>query len=143
MKLDRELIFNKLLEVLSELKEFSTISRKLKLWTEISPSDMPALFITQNRDAVQTVRGMDQQITLYSDLYLYINIGNEIDANPYTELNPLVDKISELFMQQPYNMQTLGGLVHSAKVNGTVEYSGGLLGTTAIAIIPIEIIVNI
>ncbi|MDQ1326678.1 MAG: hypothetical protein QG564_1803 [Campylobacterota bacterium] len=141
----REQIYSALLNLVSSVAEFNTKSRRLKLWTDVAPADMPAIFLLQQNEMAETVRGMDIKWTFRPELYIYVSVGNDQNANPYAILNPILDKVTDLFNSSKLigGVQTLDGLVHSCKMVGGVETDGGVLGTVAVAIIPIEIITNI
>jgi len=140
--MNREQIYNALLDLVGNLADFQIKSRRLKVWTEVAPADMPALFLLQNNEVAETIRGMPSKWILRPELYIYVSTGNEIDGNPYEILNPILDKVTELFHPDFHqDVQTLNGLVHSAKINGGIEVDGGILGSIAVAIIPIEIII--
>ena len=142
--MNRENIYIALLNLIGTVASFNTRSRKLKLWTNVSPPDMPALFILQQKETAQTMTGMPTKWTFTPEIYIYVCTGNDETVTPYSILNPIVDAVCDLFDTQKLQegKQTLGGLVHSCKILGGIETDGGILGTTAIAIIPIEIIVN-
>ncbi len=140
--MNREQIYNALLDLVGNLADFQIKSRRLKVWTEVAPADMPALFLLQNNEVAETIRGMPSKWILRPELYIYVSTGNEIDGNPYEILNPILDKVTALFHPDFHqDVQTLNGLVHSAKINGGIEVDGGILGSIAVAIIPIEIII--
>lgn len=141
----REQIYGALLDLVSTVADFNTKSRRLKIWTDVAPADMPAIFLLQQNEMAETVRGMDIKWTFRPELYIYVSVGNDQNANPYAILNPILDKVTDLFNSSKLieGVQTLGGLVHSCKMVGGVETDGGVLGTVAVAIIPIEIITNI
>ena len=141
--MNRENIYKSLFELVGSVADFQFKSRRLKVWSDVSPSDMPALFMLQNNEVPETTRNMPTKWTFRPEFYIYVSVGNEIDANPYEILNPILDKVTSLF--HPKYLQdviTLDGLVHSAKINGAIEVDGGILGTVAVAIIPVEIIVT-
>ena len=142
--MNRENIYNSLLNLIGTVAEFKIKDRKLKIWSDISPADMPSLFLLQQKEVSETIRGLPIKWSFYPEIYIYVSVGNETNLNPYTLLNPILDKVCDLFdnTKLQEGNQTLGGLVHSCKINGGIETDGGILGTTAIAIIPIEIIVN-
>jgi hypothetical protein len=143
--MNRENIYTALLNLVGSVADFNTESRRLKMWTDVAPADMPAVFVLQQNEQAETIRGMDIKWTLRPEIYIYVSVGNDPNENPYSILNPILDKVVDLFNYNKLQngVQTLGGLVHSCKLNGGIETDGGVLGTVAIAIIPIEIITNI
>lgn len=143
MSMDREAIYSALFELLQQTPGFKSYSRRLKIWSEVAAAQMPALFLNQGSEVAETIRGMPTKWTFYCEIYIYVNVGSDQTKSPYIILNPLNDKVIKLFDAEDntYGVQTLGGLVHSVKVNGKVENDGGALGQVAISIIPLEIIV--
>lgn len=145
MKMDRELIYSRLFDLLREVSGVKTFSRRLKVWTDVSAADMPAVFLQQLDEVSETTKGLKTKWTFLLDIYVYVNVGSDPKISPYTILNPILDDIINLFDQENNEItggvNTLGGLVHSVKINGKLETDGGAFGPIAIAMIPIEIIV--
>ncbi len=142
--MERELIFTELFNLIGSIRAFKYKSRRLKMWTDIAPADMPAMFLTEGNEGVATIRGLDPRVVLSAEIYIYVNAGNDLNAVAQSIMNPILDSVTNLFNFNniDYGVQTLNGLVHSCKISGSIEKDNGVLGTTAIAIIPIEIITN-
>ncbi len=143
--INRENIYNALLNQLSTTYNFNTVSRRLKHWNDVPVAQMPALFLLQQHETVVTTTKMPQIVTLHPEVYIYVSTGTSQTINPYSILNPIIDNITNLFIASNFPNQSgnnnLGGLVHTCKINGTIDTDGGILGNIAIAIIPFEIIV--
>jgi hypothetical protein len=141
--MNRELIYSTLFTLLKTVPNLNYTSRRLRHWDDMGNGNMPAMFLMQGKETSTVKTGMPNIWTLHAEVYVYINAGSDPNVVPYSILNPIVDNIIHLFdsknLQQ--GKQTLGGLVHTVKVNGTVENDGGALGPIAIAIIPLEITV--
>lgn len=144
-KMDRELVYSTLFNLLKTVDGFNYYSRRLKHWNEVLAPDTPALFLIQGKESAQTITGMQTKWTFNADVYIYVNVGSEQEITPYSTLNPLVDSVIYLFDAENNRIsqgkQDLGGLIHEVRINGVVENDGGNLGPIAIAIIPLEIIV--
>lgn len=143
--MDREAIYDALLNLLATANNFKYKSRQYLLWEECGKEQFPALFILEGNEDYETVRGMDSKVVLNCEAYVYINNGNSNKVNHFTELNKTLDKIHTLF--KPENLfsqnQDLGGLVGSVTINGTIRKFGlDLNQNGAAAIIPIQIVVN-
>jgi len=135
----RETIYAALFSTLSAVAGFVTVSRRLKHWTDTPPAAQPALFVIQRREAVVTVPGLNPVYTLEVDAYLYAYSG-DLTASPAQLLNPLLDAVTAtLLPDAATNKQTLGGLVQHCWIEGNIETDEGVLGSQAVAIVPIRI----
>ena len=139
--MNRETIYAAAFALASGAALFNTKSRRLRHWSEVNVPEMPALFMTQKTEVAKTVTGQPTIWTLNVDFYIYA-ASEDPNVAPSTILNPLLDALTVLFVP-PVNLgrQTLGGLVHYCRVNGSIETDEGVLGSQAVAIIPIEILV--
>ena len=145
--MNRELIYQTLFDLLKNLSQITTSSRRLKHWNEVSAADMPALFLVQGKETAKTITGMPTKWSFYPEIYIYVNAGSDPNITPYSILNPIVDQCIGLFdsinNQYSGGKQILGGLVHDVRLNGLVENDGGALGPIAVCRIPLEIIIAI
>jgi hypothetical protein len=80
-----------------------------------------------------------------ADLYVYAR--NELNAEGFDSgggqvLNPLLDAIEAALAPVPVqgNVQTLGGLVSRAYIDGEIEIDEGNIDNQSVAIIPVSII---
>ena len=140
--IEREPLYAALFAKLSALPGFVTTSRKLKHWSDVGASEQPALFQAQKSETPAQSTGSPAEWKLHLDLYLYAqSVGAD---SPATILNPLLDAVCNLFEpENPVtNRCTLGGLVHYARIAGTIETDEGALGDQAVCIVPIEILVT-
>lgn len=134
-------LFNQLKDNLGT--QIKTYSRKLKAADEIAPADQPALFQVQGNQVANAQTKLPNKWTLFADLFLYVHTEGTDAQAPTELLNPLRDAIVDVIEPDTPTMeQTLGGLVHSCRINGTLEIFDGALGEQAIAVIPVEIIVT-
>ena len=105
------------------------------------PEQQPALFQVQRKETPVQLTGMPAAWKLELDLVIYVNTTGNADSVPATIMNPILDAVTSLFdATTPLGKQTLGGLVHIAKISGAIETDEGVLGDQAFALIPIEII---
>lgn len=77
-----------------------------------------------------------------ADVYIYVKTDGE---SPSSLLNPLLDAVEQALQPQHPDInqwQTLGGLATHCWIEGTIETDEGTLGDQAVAIIPINILVN-
>jgi hypothetical protein len=136
--MNREPIYSALFAKISQIEGFNTVSRRLKHWDDVTPSEQPALFQSQKSEAVSTVPGMNPVWEFHLDLYLYARSSGDPFSSPAIILNPLIDSVVAALAPDPIsNKQTLGGLVQHCWIEGAIETDEGVLGDQAVAIIPI------
>jgi hypothetical protein len=136
----RESIYAALFAKVSAAASFTTISRRLQHWTDVSPSLQPALFQAQVDETAQTVPGLNTVFVLKVDLYIYVNTAGDSTLSPSTLINPLIDSVlAALAPDKVTNKQTLGGLVEYCVVDGRIVTDEGVLGDQGVCIIPIAI----
>ena len=138
--MNRELIYSKFFDLLKSVGDFKVASRRLKHWSDVSPAQQPALFVSQRTELVTRTPGLNPVWDLHIDVYLYANTGGDKSIAPSQILNPLIDAIEAALKPNPIdNKQTLGGLVQHAWIDGAIETDEGVLGDQAVAIIPVVI----
>lgn len=145
--INREQIYSALFARFQGLKigdspAFVTTSRRLRHWGDVPSEEQPALFQAQVRETASVDTRYPTKWALRVDLYLYTKA--DMDRSPSEIMNPLVDAVVQCLQHDhPVDGRcTLGGLVHHARVNGTIETDEGTLGDQAVSIIPVEILVN-
>jgi hypothetical protein len=125
---------------------FKLATRKPSTWEGVSPDDQPALLMRQKREQALRKKGLPTVWTFHLELLLYVHTGAQNDSAiiPAEILNPLLDAIeASLAVDDQSNAAcTLGGLVSHCAINGDIEIFSGDLGDEAVAIVPIEILVN-
>ena len=117
-----------------------TIDRDFKLWSDVTAQ--PAVFVVEEGEAGEFVRGLPVKWTLDVSLWIYAQRDAQLPG--MKQINPIIDAIAQLFgtQGQPPNQQvnTLGGLVYSCGISGKVEKNSGYLGEQAIALVPLKIV---
>jgi hypothetical protein len=124
---------------------FKTATRKLATWENVAPEDQPALFLQKGTEDANKRRGLPTIWKFGFKLYLYVHTGaqNDPDIGPSQLLNPLLDAIDAALTPDDNDTNcTLGGLVSHCAINGTIEIFPGTLGDEAVAIVPIEVLVD-
>lgn len=138
----REPIFSALASKFSSLKPatFKTISRRLKHFNEVSPSEQPALFVTAGDQIATYSKHGPPTWTLIVELYIYARHDGHLDPSPI--LNPLLDAVEgALAFDDVVNGKlTLGGLVETCRIEGQVQVHEGAVGDQSIMIIPVQIL---
>lgn len=138
--MNREAIYAALFALVSPVSGFVTVSRTLRHWNDVSPSEQPALFQAQGSQLPGSppAPGGPRSWALDAKLYLY---ANKDGLSPGEVINPLVDAIAALFDPTAIGgPQTLGGRVQWVRIEGAIETDEGNLGSQAVVIIPIKIL---
>lgn len=137
--MNREPIYSALFAKVSIAPGMQTVSRRLRHWADVPPTDQPALFQIQKSETTTQLKGVPVKWTAKVDLYLYVNMSDP-NNTPSTLLNYYLDAIESALAPDISGFQTLGGLVSHCWIGGSVETDEGVLGDQAVAIIPIEIL---
>ena len=138
----REEIIAALFELALTATTFNTSNRRLQLWSKVS--SFPALFIQTvgSHYPPRDVRGLPPKRTISAELWVYTDVGKNPNANPEEALNDILDAIeAALAPSVVSNVQTLGGLVSHAWIEGEIEQFPGVLDGIAKAIIPVKILI--
>jgi hypothetical protein len=142
---NREAITSALWDRVSSIDGVKTASRKIRHFTDVSPTEMPAVFLGVDGATSQAERGRPAEWTLKFSVYLYCHDASK--AGPWESLNVLVDAV-ETTLRRPAaewmpgvtgGPTTLGGLVHHAGMT-SVETDEGNLGDLGVAICSVEIL---
>ncbi len=138
----RETIIQALFSLALTAATFNTSGRRLLLWSKVS--SFPALFVqsTGTHYPPREPRGIPPKRTITAELWVYTDVGKDPNANPEQGLNDIIDAIeTALAPNIVSNVQTLGGLVSHAWIEGEIEQFPGVLDGIAKAIIPVKILV--
>jgi hypothetical protein len=123
---------------------FRRVSRRLKLWTDVPPSEQPALFITEHDEnlAYQS-EGLPGKTTMGCDLFIYFATGKDKNATPSIDLNHILDGIDAVLKPAAaYGFkQTLGGLVSHVRIEGKIFKDPGDTDDQGLIVIPLKIFV--
>lgn len=142
MAFDREAIYQALQTRLSGALAPVKVSRRVKLWTEVPPSEQPIVFIDQGDQAGEGQYMKPTKWVLKASVYAYVH--NTTADGPAPALNNLVKSIEEALSCVPGETganggpTTLGGLVTSCRVIGVTD-SGGALADQGVAVIDLEV----
>jgi hypothetical protein len=122
---------------------FVTVSRRLKLWSDVPKSQRPALFVAEHREqpSYQT-EALPVKTTLSVDLFIYID-SSDRNTIPAAALNTMLDAIDAALKPAPAdnNRQTLGGLVSHCRIDGQVLKDPGDLDGDGLLWVPLKILV--
>ena len=135
----REPIYAALFALLAAAPGLVTTSRRLQHWGDVPAASQPALFMEEQDETATTQTGLPSRWTLAVDVYLYVR--SDGGAAPGPIMNPLLDYIVQALAYLPGQyVQTLGGLVAYARIDGNVKRFQSVLDSQAVAMIPIKIL---
>lgn len=150
MAVDFERIASAVFNVASGAARFTTIDRRLRHWTNVSPAEQPALFMSEKGGEGRTERGMSNAPvvwTLTYDFYIYVYT-SDMTISPAIQLNQLVTAVDRAFSPTfapdgaitGFNTLGLEGMVIWTRVMGRLQTDEGVLDNQAIAIVPVEVL---
>lgn len=121
---------------------FRTISRRVRLWTDVNPADQPALFMQQVSERAEYAgRNIPIKWDLFVDVPVYVFGGQGPDDSPMPLLNAAIDAIESLFPPGGPKPTTFGLRgVSEVRIFGDVEIGQGNLSGQGVAVIPIRIV---
>lgn len=133
----REPIYAALFALGQSVGSFTTKSRILKHWADVSQAETPALFQSQKDELATQQRGTPPKWDGGVTWYIYLD-GS--DQNPPSVLlNTILDAVEKALAPPPaQDVQTLGGLVSHCWVEGPIQTDEGTLGTRAVALVSIK-----
>jgi hypothetical protein len=142
---NREAITSALWTRVANIASIKTAERRLRHFSEVTPSEMPAVFLGVDEATADQERGRKASWSLKFSVYIYCHEASSI--GPSGALNTLIDAVdaalqirgSEFQPGQTFGPTTLGGLVSHAWVAG-VETDEGSLGDLGVAICSIEVL---
>lgn len=121
---------------------FKTVSRRWQDPSQVSPADRPALYQVQKDELTGTsVNGLPIHAKMTVDLVLYTSGDSEPSSIPSTELNSLLDAVEVAIRSAtPGIAQSLGGKASHCRIEGKIEIVENVMGSMALAVIPVEIL---
>lgn len=124
---------------------FRTISRQVRLWSEVDPADQPALFMDEKKEEAITdprgPRGIPIKWELFVDVPVYAFGGQGPDDSAAPVINAALDAIESLFPPGGPKVQTLGiPGVSEIRIFGAIEIGQGNKSGQGIAVVPIRIV---
>ena len=141
--IQREAIYAALFAQLASAAPFVTASRRLRHWNEVTPTELPALFLRQKSETAEMpVLGAPPVWTLVVEAHLYAHCSDPY-ASPASVLNPLIDAVeAALAPAVAIGVQNLGlpVTVQHTSIAGKIAIDEGAIRDQAVAVIPIEIL---
>ena len=125
----------------SPARGFAYTSHRLQLWDDVPAQ--PAM-MTQEGDEqwTQTTRGLPIRVWSYRIVVYHRTGADSSVERPADESSLILEALeSAIPSLDPDLRQTLGGLVHSVKIVGTVMKDDGAMDGQAMLVVPVEITV--
>ena len=118
---------------------FATVSRKLKLFSDVPPQARPALFVTEHHET-SSFQSENTPVKLSMDLNLFIYTNSRAATVPATDLNVILDAIDAALAPNCTGRQDLGGNVSHCRIEGQVMKDPGDIDGDGFLWIPIKIL---
>jgi hypothetical protein len=139
----REASYAALFGALSAMQTGGTValaSRKLLLLKEVNNPQLPALFMQVDRQTSVQKPGTPAKRTLHALVYLYA-ANPDPNSPASTQLNGLIDATEAVLAPPPgQQVQTLGGVVAHAWIEGAIEVYEAPKGQRAAAVVPVAML---
>ncbi len=134
-------LFAKLLPLLSTSGgPIVTLSRRLRTLDDMNDPELPALFVTLDKQTRQVKAGLPPRRTLGARLFLYVSSPDQHVASGI-QLNTLLDAIEAALAPTGIAaQQTLGGVVAHAWIEGVIETFEAIKTSRAAAGIPVTML---
>lgn len=140
MNVTREQVYGALFNILSAIPGLKKSSRRLEHWDEVPFADTPALYQVQSSESISKVPSQPSRRVFRVEVYVYVKVDEGTSVVPAAIMNPILDSIEDSLSGNPHNrMNTLGGLVFDAHIDGEIETDGGVISQTMVAIVPIVV----
>jgi hypothetical protein len=147
MQVNREVIAQALETQLGKVKDlypFKTVSRRARIWTNVTPSEQPALYL------IKVSEGYDQSTwgaARYRLKYLmlcYLRADAQPNVVAEVEINKALDALdATLAGKPPGTKQTLYGIVENCWIDGDVMIDTGILDQQIVIVVPVSILTGI
>lgn len=141
MSTTREQAYDALYAKLQAVPGVATCTRRLRHWNDVPPEQQPAVYLQVGSESRSNAgRRLPPRVELTANVYLYVQT-EEGEAGRV--LNPMLDALDSAIAVPPGNdTQTLGGVVHHCWIDGTTQIFEGDLGSQAVAIVPINMLIT-
>lgn len=143
---DREAIFAALFSLWSTGYAWkNTPARRVRLWTDVPTEQRPAAFQFEGHDEVwDWSNSANPKATFEASIFIYTSAPDPVVGA--TELNQVLNAVTTSLLPTGRDLtagrQTLGGLVHTARIQGSVMRVPGDIDGDGMAIVPVRMIVN-
>ena len=141
MTTTREQVMTALLARLSTAYSWGVVGRRNRAPNAIAAVGKPALILLKQHETY-VARGlnMPSKRTMHLLAVVYVDVGTDETAVPDALVNAALDALDAAMQpDSPGGYLTLGGLVESAKISGTITAAPGDVTGKGLAIVPIDV----
>lgn len=156
--IDEELIFYTLAQRMAtvrweragddpDARQFVTISRRVKLFSDVSADQQPACYQAEWASEEQQVSGMPYKTTLMANWIVYQCVGKDKNALGAVENNLILGGIRQALAPLPTDpgfqdrRNTLNGLVYHCFISGRIFKDPGDIDDQGMLVVPIKLLV--
>ena len=143
MTTTREQVMEALLARLAKAGPFKTVGRRNRNPETIPARDTPALILVEHSEGYRNVSTQQPSVRkLMVRAIVYSDIGADENAIPAAVVNPILDAIdAALAPATPSSGPcTLGGLVQSVVIDGTIVKAPGDITGKSLAMVPLVVL---
>ena len=139
----RETVMTALLAKLRAAGDFKSVGRRNRNPDTIGAESTPALMLLEHSETYREAGARHPPVRrLLLRAVVYFDVGGDDNAIPSTLINGVLDRIDAIFRPDDLvgGQCTLGGLVKSAAIDGTITKAPGDITGKGLAIVPITIL---
>lgn len=130
-----------------DTRRFITISRRVKLFADVSTDVQPACFQAEWATTEEQKTGLPYKTTIEANWIIYQAIGKDKQAIGAIENNLIIGGCRRALAPKPtdpgypYKRNTLDGLVHHCFISGRIFKDPGDIDDQGMIVIPIKLLV--
>lgn len=130
----------------SEERRFKTLSRRVKLFSDVPTGQQPAIYQAEHGEVTGQVSNMPYKRTFMANLIIYQATGNAPAVEGAKENNRILDALETAIAPKPRDTgypkrNTLGGLVYHAYFDGNIFKDPGDIDNQAMMVVPVKMLV--
>ena len=134
-------------DVSQDTRKFLTVSRRVKLFSDVPTDQQPACFQAEWASEEVQVSGMPYKTTLMANWIVFQAVAKDPAALGSVENNHILKGIRRVLEPQPNDRgypdrrNTLNGLVHHCFISGRIFKDPGDIDAQGMLVIPIKLLV--
>lgn len=146
LPVSREDVASALFALVSGSAGMVTSSRVFRGFDEVNREEMPAIFQIQRPEKYERAPGgmvgIPPKRTMVFELFLYTCDPQERSVPPSIQMNRMIDAVETSLLPSPTTgLQTLGGLVASARLEGELIYAESLTtDNKSVAVLQVQVL---
>jgi len=130
-----------------DTRRFVTMSRRVKLFSDVSAEEQPACFQAEHGTTEGQVTNLPYKTILEANWIIYQSVGRDDKAVPARENNAIIRGIRQAIRPKPADpgfhdrRNTLGGLVYHCFISGRIFKDPGDIDGQGMLVVPIKLLV--